>query len=111
MIRPPPRSTLFPYTTLFRSLGIVKNPFEVDVSIIRPCEVHGDLRLVAHWLTDSGELGVTIQVHNFDDQRISLPVANRIAEPCGGPPLPMWSPVGWDYLKNGGLRNQALDFV
>src|SRR5437899_9909116 len=52
MIRPPPRSTLFPYTTLFRSLGIVKNPFEVDVSIIRPREVHGDLRLIAHWLTN-----------------------------------------------------------
>src|SRR3712207_7183226 len=25
MIRRPPRSTLFPYTTLFRSLGVVRN--------------------------------------------------------------------------------------
>src|SRR5436190_12700701 len=26
MIRPPPRSTLFPYTTLFRSSGVVLKP-------------------------------------------------------------------------------------
>src|SRR5256885_12916413 len=32
MIRRPPRSTLFPYTTLFRSL---------DVSVVMPDHVHG----------------------------------------------------------------------
>src|SRR5206468_9749392 len=26
MIRPPPRSTLFPYTTLFRSLLVIRDP-------------------------------------------------------------------------------------
>src|SRR5947199_6626668 len=31
MIRRPPRSTLFPYTTLFRSLERVWQPLEVDV--------------------------------------------------------------------------------
>src|SRR5438034_6812364 len=31
MIRPPPRSTLFPYTTLFRSLLGVTGPVFVDV--------------------------------------------------------------------------------
>src|SRR3712207_7595390 len=30
MIRRPPRSTLFPYTTLFRSLGVVRGPAGVD---------------------------------------------------------------------------------
>src|SRR3712207_8753025 len=30
MIRRPPRSTLFPYTTLFRSLGTGEREFEVD---------------------------------------------------------------------------------
>src|SRR2546422_1393215 len=29
MIRRPPRSTLFPYTTLFRSLVIVRDPFDI----------------------------------------------------------------------------------
>src|SRR2546422_7968001 len=33
MIRRPPRSTLFPYTTLFRSLGCVRDP--------RPLDRHG----------------------------------------------------------------------
>src|SRR5260370_39828944 len=28
MIRRPPRSTLFPYTTLFRSIGLTKRPLE-----------------------------------------------------------------------------------
>src|SRR3712207_8416022 len=32
MIRRPPRSTLFPYTTLFRSLTLVKNSFEANNS-------------------------------------------------------------------------------
>src|SRR2546430_13552440 len=31
MIRRPPRSTLFPYTTLFRSLGIVHHGHDRDV--------------------------------------------------------------------------------
>src|SRR3712207_9125654 len=30
MIRPPPRSTLFPYTTLFRSHACLKGPCEPD---------------------------------------------------------------------------------
>src|SRR5258705_13287065 len=30
MIRRPPRSTLFPYTTLFRSVLVGKDPFAVD---------------------------------------------------------------------------------
>src|SRR5258707_11562666 len=30
MIRRPPRSTLFPYTTLFRSLEVIPNGFDVE---------------------------------------------------------------------------------
>src|SRR2546427_4531051 len=33
MIRRPPRSTLFPYTTLFRSAVLQKTPFSFDVSV------------------------------------------------------------------------------
>src|SRR3712207_8449906 len=42
MIRRPPRSTLFPYTTLFRSLGVVER---------------GDQHLVAHGAWDAGGIG------------------------------------------------------
>src|SRR5260221_8364676 len=31
MIRRPPRSTLFPYTTLFRSIGVVRNAVGCDI--------------------------------------------------------------------------------
>src|SRR3712207_9087771 len=34
MIRRPPRSTLFPYTTLFRSIGAVLHPLRVAVSTV-----------------------------------------------------------------------------
>src|SRR3712207_7274329 len=33
MIRRPPRSTLFPYTTLFRSTALMKDPPEIDASV------------------------------------------------------------------------------
>src|SRR5690242_21508805 len=35
MLRPPPRSTLFPYTTLFRSHGDVRSRRRRDLSAIR----------------------------------------------------------------------------
>src|SRR2546427_2965125 len=45
MIRRPPRSTLFPYTTLFRSLRI---PFGLDLQIHRHAERVQVLRDLAH---------------------------------------------------------------
>src|SRR5437773_8597445 len=41
MIRPPPRSTLFPYTTLFRSTqigdGLVRNTAKISASAVSAC--------------------------------------------------------------------------
>src|SRR3712207_9223640 len=42
MIRRPPRSTLFPYTTLFRSDGPVHAPAEVVLGMLRQLEPRGD---------------------------------------------------------------------
>src|SRR2546422_10205962 len=36
MIRRPPRSTLFPYTTLFRSVGIVNASLQFDAETLTP---------------------------------------------------------------------------
>src|SRR3712207_7228963 len=36
MIRRPPRSTLFPYTTLFRSLGTVPSPVPPPPALLNP---------------------------------------------------------------------------
>src|SRR5690554_7852170 len=51
MIRPPPRSTLFPYTTLFRSL-------------LRPDHVHDALTDVVHRELQNTEI-VTVVVQGF----------------------------------------------
>src|SRR5690348_17846603 len=49
MIRPPPRSTLFPYTTLFRSLEqtvVMQSPQTLS---------EADRRIVAAWAADCAE--------------------------------------------------------
>src|SRR5437868_11104050 len=48
MIRPPPRSTLFPYTTLFRSLTTSKMPLDCFLVVTPIC------------FTTSGSLGVAM---------------------------------------------------
>src|SRR3712207_7412123 len=53
MIRRPPRSTLFPYTTLFRSLALHPRRQEVDVDVVEPREPQfppegGDVRVLSH---------------------------------------------------------------
>src|SRR2546422_2148833 len=45
MIRRPPRSTLFPYTTLFRSVVWSPNPFQVDAFFTPEPGTSGNLTL------------------------------------------------------------------
>src|SRR2546427_4251204 len=47
MIRRPPRSTLFPYTTLFRSLGIRAEPAHRDDGTERQGRRQGNCRICA----------------------------------------------------------------
>src|SRR3712207_6900686 len=50
MIRRPPRSTLFPYTTLFRSLGVAgdfaQGPVDLQPPAVRRDQGHADGRVV-----------------------------------------------------------------
>src|SRR5438034_2171924 len=62
MIRPPPRSTLFPYTTLFRSPQIIGNEVKGDedclyINVWRPLEKPSRPLPVMVWLTGNGRLG------------------------------------------------------
>src|SRR3712207_7839847 len=56
MIRRPPRSTLFPYTTLFRSLsrGIRKGDCVVVTRLDRLARSMRDLQDIAHTLREKG---------------------------------------------------------
>src|SRR5256885_77788 len=47
MIRRPPRSTLFPYTTLFRSLGVKRSGVQISPARRRRCRSRGVSALLA----------------------------------------------------------------
>src|SRR2546425_8111661 len=51
MIRRPPRSTLFPYTTLFRSVGLLIGLLIAKVRRVPQVVLHLAACLVGHWLS------------------------------------------------------------
>src|SRR3712207_75286 len=60
MIRRPPRSTLFPYTTLFRSKAIFEDQYEAVARASKGD--HVDLALLTDGLRAEREQGITIDV-------------------------------------------------
>src|SRR2546426_9198432 len=50
MIRRPPRSTLFPYTTLFRSKLSVRRPTTLQPSASKACAKSSSLQALLTWL-------------------------------------------------------------
>src|SRR3712207_8783596 len=58
MIRRPPRSTLFPYTTLFRSVLLLPDATTETWPTVTPVEIPADLEEVAGQL--SGEHGTVV---------------------------------------------------
>src|SRR5690349_22083259 len=86
MIRPPPRSTLFPYTTLFRSTGEVRGAFSMsepgcgsDVSAIttkatRTDGDSGDYEITGQkmWLTNGGSANLVAVLVKTDESSDSV---------------------------------------
>src|SRR3712207_6859696 len=66
MIRRPPRSTLFPYTTLFRSLSSLKNMEDYDSFYVpglngNPCSDNNELAVYIHGVW-TGQIAVKEQI-------------------------------------------------
>src|SRR2546422_6327705 len=82
MIRRPPRSTLFPYTTLFRSVAIIAAPGEATGATAGPAP-----RPAAAAAAGSGERGavpLAAPVTPLDATRVKAsPLARRIAKETG----------------------------
>src|SRR2546425_9006755 len=76
MIRRPPRSTLFPYTTLFRSLAVQGiEVAHVVVDLVEPVLEHPQL------LEESaGELGVRSEEHTSELQSLAYLVCRLLLE-------------------------------
>src|SRR5258708_31372207 len=69
MIRRPPRSTLFPYTTLFRSAALA----EIRPTVRRPARRHGDARRQPR--LHEVEVGA---VHPHDDELVEDRKSTRL---------------------------------
>src|SRR3712207_1593765 len=57
MIRRPPRSTLFPYTTLFRSAVVGRDLIPADVDVVVPGIAHGGVQHAGVGLEERGHEG------------------------------------------------------
>src|SRR2546430_16716285 len=97
MIRRPPRSTLFPYTTLFRSFtgALVGRDNRVDLALVR---IDGATNLTVLPLGDSNRLRVGEFVlalgHPFGlEQSVSLGIVSR-----KGAPITTAAP-GFDFIQ------------
>src|SRR3712207_2379291 len=103
MIRRPPRSTLFPYTTLFRSLaevladlvGVdVERRRELDVADVVAAEV--DVHQPGHGLVG---VGVLVVVHALDERGRAVPDADD-----GDPDLLLLAPGAVGMHAVGGAH-------
>src|SRR2546425_9852075 len=87
MIRRPPRSTLFPYTTLFRSLALHEGEAVGDlVGRAGDDEVAGDQLLVAHrperaWARLQRELRARARAHAHRREELHRPAQRRSHAP------------------------------
>src|SRR5258707_14449653 len=90
MIRRPPRSTLFPYTTLFRALGV---PLRIGIDLggtkIEGIALDGSRELArARVDTPRGDYDATLAaiVDLVHDLQQRIPLARRSSESEGGDP-------------------------
>src|SRR2546422_7168465 len=68
MIRRPPRSTLFPYTTLFRSRTVCRADFAQDLRELRGAELAGSTRAVAQE-REAHRFGMAVRRHDLVDRK------------------------------------------
>src|SRR3712207_8960877 len=73
MIRRPPRSTLFPYTTLFRSFIPERLPGELHINVRQTRPAHRQVRDVPPGRDDAGH-------HVGDDARLVLAMNHQRSE-------------------------------
>src|SRR3712207_8763326 len=60
MIRRPPRSTLFPYTTLFRSVAVEVDPETYDIKIVSYSTVHDAGRILNPMIVEGQIYGAAV---------------------------------------------------
>src|SRR3712207_7244305 len=71
MIRRPPRSTLFPYTTLFRSLGCLRDETAHATALVR-LEVRADDVRQASWVEHLGNGPAHVLIHRSEEHTSEL---------------------------------------
>src|SRR3712207_8176514 len=72
MIRRPPRSTLFPYTTLFRSIpGLLKPILDGDARVVYGTRTFGSHNAYSYWYV-MGNRGVTTAANRSEEHTSEL---------------------------------------
>src|SRR3712207_9527193 len=81
MIRRPPRSTLFPYTTLFRSSGALRPAPQLQVGLRRAIDEAVEFfsaplsvlaEFVGHLNIDTTDVNVHLMLQRFDNGRTAI---------------------------------------
>src|SRR2546425_8463844 len=83
MIRRPPRSTLFPYTTLFRSVNSRKSKYLHERRIVRSRGIHWSRhtsRLRARSLTKKSRASMRSEEHTSELQSLAYLVCRLLLE-------------------------------
>src|SRR2546425_2506544 len=81
MIRRPPRSTLFPYTTLFRSLAPVGEPAVGPVAFPhRPSAADDPLAPISHHWQDATHITFRSEEHTSELQSLAYLVCRLLLE-------------------------------
>src|SRR5262249_12189067 len=90
---------------------IIQDPGEEDMAEIRPLEGHCQLCILAERMADCIEFGPAIEVDGFDDERISIPFADGIPEPCWRVPIAMRAPIGRNDREHRALLKKKRNVL
>src|SRR5271165_6779626 len=79
--------------------------------VIDPPEALDEVQSVAMWMTDAVQPGLIVEIYGVNDQRISLPVPDRVSHPHGAEAGVMRTSVRVNLTPQGVILEKHDDFA